>query len=159
MAVSSLTWTQKFVAYFALLLQNAVAWYGSDAVVAELVDTLGSGSCVLMDVGVRVSPLTSKDSTNVHFYTKTLQILTPHCSHQFLLFLKVWVNFNNLWFKKDRQWEVLTGCHYTNCLFLDHLVYHFLPDTLSKIKLHSPQLVVENRNVNIITSSIVIFFI
>ena len=28
----------------------------SDAVVVELVDTHGSGSCVLTDVGVRVSP-------------------------------------------------------------------------------------------------------
>ena len=31
-------------------------WLGSDAVVAELVDALGSGSSVSNDVGVRVSP-------------------------------------------------------------------------------------------------------
>ena len=42
---------------------------GENAVVVELVDTHGSGSCILTDVGVRVSPITPQDSTEVHFYT------------------------------------------------------------------------------------------
>ena len=37
-------------------------WLGNDAVVAELVDALGSGSSVSNDVGVRVSP-TAPDLT------------------------------------------------------------------------------------------------
>ena len=45
---------------------------GNDALVVKLVDMHGSGSCVLTDVGVRVSPIQSNYSANVHFYTKTL---------------------------------------------------------------------------------------
>ena len=45
--------------------------------VTELVDVLVSGTSFSNGVGVRVSPISPKDSTNVHFYTNSLQILTP----------------------------------------------------------------------------------
>ena len=60
----------------------------SNAVVTELVDVLVSGTSFSNGVGVRVSPITPKDSTNVHFYTNSLQILTTHLFTHIPLFLQ-----------------------------------------------------------------------
>ena len=71
-----------------------------NAVVTELVDVLVSGTSFRKGVGVRVSPLTPKDSTNVHFYTNSFQTLTPSKFHTKHIFLQCGSKFHDFLIQK-----------------------------------------------------------
>ena len=61
-------------------------WLSSEAVVPELVNALGSGSNLRNDLGVWVSPLTSKNSTESQF----LRNLCKHYPYPYLVkFLRI----------------------------------------------------------------------